>query len=172
MRIVIRIVFVNLGVLVSTIGWADEIGHTDIGDRLPTAGYFLPIDRISEPQWRQPHAASEIVHSNFSTRPLLDIEFRDSSALKQLSKLRNLSFVTLAQKWNSRLFLGVNEDGLAGLHITLLPRQDNDRILELARLPYLKERETDTNSEQAETYSQCFRNICGDQQQASSDSSD
>ena len=172
MRIANRIVFVNLGVLVSAVGLADEIGTTDTGDRLPLAGYILPADPISEPQWRQSYSASEFVHANLSTRPLLDIEFRDSSTLKQLSKLRNLSFVTLAQKWNSRLFLGVNEDGLAGLHITLLPRKDNDKILELARLPYLKESQDLADSEQAETYSHCFRNVCGDQQQASSDSSD
>jgi len=60
--------------------------------------------------------------------------FRDDSALERISRLRNLSFLTLAKTRRTRLFLGVNEDGLVGLHFNTLARYGDDRVLELASL--------------------------------------
>ena len=60
--------------------------------------------------------------------------FRDDSTLERISRLRNLSFVTLAKTRRTRLFLGVNEDGLVGLHFNTLSRYGDDRVLELSRL--------------------------------------
>jgi hypothetical protein len=48
-----------------------------------------------------------------------DIEFLDNSALARLKRMRELSFLTLADSENSRLFLGVNSDGLVGLHFRI-----------------------------------------------------
>ena len=110
----------------------------------------MPADLTSEPQWRLSDTASEIVYSNIPTKPLFEVEFRDSNTLKQLSKLRNLSFVTLAEKWDSQLFLGVNRDGLVGLHFTLLPRKNKDQMLELSGRPYLEDGESLTAAETAD----------------------
>jgi len=60
--------------------------------------------------------------------------FREDSTLERISRLRNLSFVTLARTQRTRLFLGVNEDGLVGLHFNTLSRYGDDRVLELSRL--------------------------------------
>ncbi len=69
----------------------------------------------------------------------LDINFEDNSAIGRLSRIRNLSFLTIAKQRKSRLFLGVNEDGLVGLHLTAT--SDGlaiDQTVELSRLPYLE----------------------------------
>ena len=66
------------------------------------------------------------------TRPVF--RFRDDSTLERISRLRNLSFVTLAKTRRVRLFLGVNEDGLVGLHFNTLSHFGDDRVLELSRL--------------------------------------
>ena len=75
------------------------------------------------------------------TRALLaDIRFEDSSTLTRLSKLRNVSILTLGQFGRSRIFVGVNRDGLVGLHFGAYSRRATDRYLELARMPYLHDR--------------------------------
>jgi hypothetical protein len=63
--------------------------------------------------------------------------------LARVSKLRNLSLLTLAEIGQTRLFLGVNDEGLVGLHFNALPRDSDGRYLEVVRMPYLKENEPD-----------------------------
>lgn len=63
-----------------------------------------------------------------------ELEFRDATAFDRLKRFRNLSLVTIAKGRRARLYLGVNEDGLAGLHLTLRRPGDDDRYLELSRL--------------------------------------
>ena len=71
---------------------------------------------------------------------LADIRFQDSSTLTRLSKLRNLSILTLGQFGRSKIFVGVNRDGLVGLHFGAYSRNASERYLELARMPYLQRR--------------------------------
>ncbi len=58
--------------------------------------------------------------------------------MARVSKLRNLSLLTLAEVGQTRLFLGVNDDGLVGLHFNRFSRADDTRYLEAARMTYLK----------------------------------
>jgi hypothetical protein len=44
----------------------------------------------------------------------------------------------------TRLFLGVNDDGLVGLHFNLFSRAGDERYLEVARMPYLAQIEPDS----------------------------
>jgi hypothetical protein len=71
--------------------------------------------------------------------------FQDNSALGRVSKLRNLSLLTLAESRRTRLFLGVNDDGLVGLHFVALPKYGDERYLSLIRMPYLKKDGQDTH---------------------------
>jgi len=71
-------------------------------------------------------------------RPDIDLQFQDSSTLGHFSRFRTLSFVTLAESGPTKLFLGVNDDGLVGLHFAFFSKRGADRTLELARMPYLK----------------------------------
>ena len=45
-----------------------------------------------------------------------DLEFQDNSPLGRISRMRELSLLTLAETQNSRFFLGVNSEGTFGLH--------------------------------------------------------
>ena len=71
-----------------------------------------------------------------------------ASALARVSRLRSLSLLTLAKIGQTRLFLGVNEEGLVGLHFIAFLRDGDERYLELVRMPYLKENEPDNEVEQ------------------------
>lgn len=69
---------------------------------------------------------------------LTGIEFQDNSALGRLSQLRNLALITFAESPQSSLFLGVNENGLLGLHWMGSGNRGGKRIYAVARMPYLK----------------------------------
>jgi hypothetical protein len=77
-------------------------------------------------------------------RPIADIDFQDGSAMARVKKLRNLSLVTVAEIGRTRLFLGVNNDGLVGLHFNVFSRAGDERYLEVVRMPYLKDIEPDS----------------------------
>ena len=58
--------------------------------------------------------------------------------MARVSRMRKLSLLTLAQSGQSRLFLGVNEEGLVGVHFSAFSLRNDGDYLELVRLPYLK----------------------------------
>ncbi len=96
------------------------------------AAEFAPYWQRNAPDY-DPVIASEALH------PIEGLDFRDPGAFARVSKLRELSFLTLAELGKSRLFFGVNDDGLFGIHFCALPRPGGERTLELARMPYLKD---------------------------------
>ncbi len=73
------------------------------------------------------------------TQQLVQINFRDSSALSRVGRLRSLSLLTLAEFGRTQVFLGVNDDGLVGLHFKAFDRRDRERHLEVLRMSYLKD---------------------------------
>ncbi|MGB5510198.1 MAG: hypothetical protein WBM87_00660 [Woeseiaceae bacterium] len=78
-----------------------------------------------------------------STDSTLDkLEFHDSSAIARARNLRSLSLLTLAEFKTSRLYLGVNNRGLLGLHFNAATRS-GDRCLEVVRMPYLEKRNSE-----------------------------
>ena len=89
----------------------------------------------TQPQYGNPSSLS----LGASSPPIIDLELKEVPALKRISRLRNLSLLTLANKGQVRFFLGVNADGLVGLHITLLSRRDEGRLFELLRMPHLRQ---------------------------------
>lgn len=142
MRTANRVLVTGLGILASVAGLADELESMDTSATVLPATIILTTSLSSESLWQSSYMLSEPDYTSPSADSQFDVEFKDSNTLKQLSKLRNLSLMTLSEKWNSQVFLGVNEDGLVGLHFTWLPRQNKDHILELAKLPHLREEET------------------------------
>ena len=95
----------------------------------------------TQPQYISPSS----LHLGASSTPTIDLELEQVDALKRISRLRNLSLLTLANKGQLRFFLGVNDDGLVGLHITLLSRRDEGRIFEMLRMPYLRQSQSFDN---------------------------
>ncbi len=48
-----------------------------------------------------------------------DVEFVDNSALARIQRLEEVTFLTLAESPGTRLYFGVNRDGLVGLHFRM-----------------------------------------------------
>ncbi len=136
------VMFLTIGMLLSAAGYADDTKLSNAhGESLP--GETRSIEALlaaSEyaSRWQLYHPLDAIAYSDDWKRPVADINFRDGSALARFSKLRNLSLLTLAEVGQTRLFLGVNDDGLVGLHFNLFSRADDTRYLEAVRMPYLK----------------------------------
>lgn len=133
----------TIGILLASAAAADEAKFPD-DDRAPAASQTLdrPVTGPAPVHGWQLHrpASSVSSRSDYWVRPIADIEFQDSSALGRLSKLRNLALLTLAESARSRLFLGVNDDGLVGLHFVASPANSDERYLSVARMPYLKKK--------------------------------
>ena len=94
------------------------------------------------PRWQMPRTLETIPYTRDTSAPIAKFEFADNSALGRIRGLRGFSLLTLGRVGKSRLFLGVNDDGLVGLHFNLLPRDSDERYLEVIRMPYLKEDDT------------------------------
>ena len=116
-----RMAFLIVGTLLSTAGLADD----------------ATISRVEN----QPASVKNL------SLEISNLEFQDSGILGRASRLRSLSFLTLAEVGRSRLFLGVNKEGLVGLHFRAFSSNSSGRYLELARMPYLKNIELDTDTE-------------------------
>jgi hypothetical protein len=136
-------VLLTIGMLFSSAGYADDTKYP--GDNHKAANQTL-ADLLAEsayaPRWQLYHPVKATPYPDRWLRPMADIEFQDNSVLGRVSKLRNLSLLTLAEGGQSRLFLGVNDDGLVGLHFIALGRNADERYLSVARMPYLKRRES------------------------------
>ena len=98
-------------------------------------------------RWRLLYPTDATVYYDDWPKQIADLNFQDESALARASRLQSLSLLTLAEFGTSRLFLGINGDGLLGLHFNVLPRNGDERYLEVVRMPYLKENEPDTEME-------------------------
>lgn len=131
-----------IGMLVSMPGLADEKVTS------PVASSTLPATSLSVPplysnidgaaRWRDAYQLDTTRYSKDWTQPFVNVPFQDSGTLARVSKLRSLSLLTFAEIGRSRLFLGVNDEGLVGLHFRAFRRRDKERHLEVARMPYLE----------------------------------
>ena len=132
----------TIGLLWSAAGFADDVQSSK------TDGELLPVVTLSvktmlaeseyPSRWRPFHPAEAMAYSDGWLRPIADIDFQDAGVLSSVSKLRCLSLLTLAEFWQTRMFLGVNEEGLVGLHFDAFPHNGGDRYLEVVRMPYLR----------------------------------
>jgi len=96
--------------------------------------------------WRLSSAIETATYSDEAAQPIASLEFRDPGAFARVSKVRELSLLTLAEVGKTRLFFGVNDDGLFGLHLGALPMLGDERCVELARMPYLKNAANDSST--------------------------
>jgi len=82
---------------------------------------------------------------------IAELDFQDTSIYGRMSELRNLSLLTLAEFGQRRLFLGVNDSGLIGLHFGSFSGEKDQQYLEVVRLSYLDESELDGASSESES---------------------
>ncbi len=137
----------TIGMLLSKAGFADDAKSSNT-DSEPLPEVTLSVEALHAEsgytsRWQLFDSVEAMANSDDWPRAIADFDFQDDSALARVSKLRNLSLLTLVEIGQTRLFLGVNDDGLVGLHFSALPRDGGERYLEVVRMPYLKENEPD-----------------------------
>ncbi len=144
------VMLLTIGMLLSAAGYADDTKLSD-GESLTEVTRSVAA-LLAESQyasrWRLYHPVDAMAYSDEWPRPIAEFNFQDDSALARVSKLRNLSLLTLAEIGQTRLFLGVNNDGLVGLHFNLFSRAGDARYLEVVRMPYLQKTGPDSEIRQ------------------------
>ena len=93
-------------------------------DGVPTAFASQEILRLEHPATDFHSPRRSIVDSN-------------ASGLGKLMRVRSLSLLTLASAGETRLFIGVSDDGVPGVHLARLSKKQRARHVELSRLPFL-----------------------------------
>lgn len=141
----------TIGMLLPAAAIADEETHSSAdSDAPPIATLYvdpLHTESLFPSRWQLSHSVEEIAYADDWSQPIADFDFEDASALARVSKLQSLSLLTLAEVGQSRVFLGVDDKGLVGLHFNVFVRDLAESSLEMARMPYLKEKEPDDEVE-------------------------
>lgn len=94
-------------------------------------------------RWQAPSSDPVFVYNGEPLPRLDDFEFRDGSSIGRMARLRSLSLLTLAEFGDSRLFFGVNDQEVVGIHFGAVSGTDSDRHLEMARMPWLSRNTSD-----------------------------
>lgn len=138
-----------IGLMLSTASAAEE---TDPGEATDTHSP-LPAEVISGDdffdelqrawRWQAPPADPTFVYTDRTIEPLDDFEFREGSSIERVARIRSVSLLTLAEIGESRLFFGVNDSEMIGIHFGAVTRDDSERHLEMARVPWLAKSDTD-----------------------------
>ena len=87
--------------------------------------YFADNDPTSYERFRRTHSYEQ---------PIGPLQFQRSDTFGRMIRVRSISLLTFAENRHSRLFFGVNSDGLLGFHL----RGSGDRHIEVARAPWLE----------------------------------
>ena len=96
-------------------------------------------------EWRLPEPVDLIALAELQPHPLYDLQLEDSDLVSRLSKLRGLSMLTMAEVGPARLFFGVNDEGLVGLHFNTGASDPGDVHIEVLRMPYLDDDSDDAS---------------------------
>ncbi len=101
----------------------DESPAPDAADQAP--GVTTIDDLLADTSY----AAFDYVPTSLGVAPdaaevePINLELEDNSFFGRAQRERSLALLTLSNQRRSRLFLGVNEKGLFGLHLTGTPKQ-------------------------------------------------
>jgi hypothetical protein len=123
-----RMMLLTIGMLLSVASFADDETLSSSDDEsLPAVTLDVEVlltESRYGTRWQVIHPIDALDYSDDWPRPIADLNFRQDSTLERLSGLRNLSLLTLAKVGRTRLYLGLNEDGLVGIHLNTAPRDD------------------------------------------------
>lgn len=146
-----RITLLLVAMSFSTAGFADEARPATASAGTEPAG-ALSLQAIHDEwdyasRWQLSHPVETMAYANDSSRPAVNVDFQDSGPLARVSRLRNLSLLTFAEIGRARLFLGVDDNGIVGLHFRAFHRVGDERYLEVVRMPYLKKNQPDNDAQ-------------------------
>ncbi len=137
----------TIGTLLPVAVFAGDESHSSTDSDAPPVVTLSvdPLHTVSlyPSRWQLHHSVGEVAYTGDWSQPIADFDFEDASALGRVSKLQSLSLLTLAEVGRTRVFLGVDDKGLVGLHFNVFVRDLAESSLEMARMPYLKEKEPD-----------------------------
>ncbi len=133
-----------ISVLLSAAAFADDTFSPNTTPSLAALIASSPY----EPRWQLVYPVETMTHSAEWQQRYDNFDFQDNSALGRISRFRDLSFLTLAESRRSRLFLGVNNRGLIGLHFVGLADRRGKKEIAVFRMPYLRKKEPDSDLEQ------------------------
>ena len=127
----------------ATAGFADDAKYRAT-DNTALLEVTLSAQAILEPwqyasRWKVSHSVETMDYSRSWSRLDVKVDFQDSDALARVSRIRNLSLLTFVEFGRARLFLGVDEKGLVGVHLRGFHRVGDERYIEMVRMPYLKQ---------------------------------
>lgn len=129
--------------------FADETDAVYVPASLPSSSDLSATAFLDEldygPAWRLPEPVDLIALADLQPHPLNELLFDDSDLVSRLGKLRGLSMLTMAEVGPARLFFGVNDKGLVGLHFNTGASDPGDVHVEVLRMPYLKDDRDDEN---------------------------
>lgn len=130
------------GMLSPMAGFADDAQPTD-SEPLPIptlsrAALLAELEYAS--RWHLLPTTEAIAYADEQPQHLakFGVNFRDDNAMMRATRTRNLSLLTVAEFHKTRLFFGVNSDGVVGLHFNAFRRHGDARYLEVFRMPYVK----------------------------------
>jgi len=139
--------FLIVGTLLSAASLADDAGTPSAGGDLPPVATYSFDSLYSEPQyssrWQLSYPVEPIAYAFDGSPSIGNLDFQDSGAFSRVKKIRALSLLTLAEGKGTRLFFGVDKEGLVGIHFRGLPRDNDDRFFEVVRMPYLEKDQPD-----------------------------
>lgn len=137
-----QIVFFAITFLMPALVLADDVGTPKsaryLSDVAALSSQPYPPEYSYASRWHLVPLSVIGPYADDPFQPMASLDFRDPGTLARVSKVRELSLLTLAEVGTARFFFGVNDSGLFGLHLGAMPRLGDERCVELARMPYLK----------------------------------
>jgi len=135
------LVLLIVAVLLPMAGFADDAKPAKPDNKMLPANtdaldQLLADSKYASRWQRLPPTATAVYIEDWS-QPIADLRFQDASTIARVTRMRKLSLLTLAQSGQTRLFFGVNEKGVVGVHFSAFTLRGNDDYVELVRMPYL-----------------------------------
>jgi len=142
---------VIVGTLLSAASLADDAGTRSTEADLPPVTALSFDSLYSAPlyssRWQLSYPVEPIPYAFDGSQSIGNLDFQDSGAFSRVKKIRALSLLTLAEGKGTRVFFGVDKEGLVGIHFRGLPRDNDDRFFEVVRMPYLEKDQPDDEAD-------------------------
>lgn len=89
-----------------------------------------------ESRWRLSHALVSPAYTEYwpHSSTLFDVDVDSDDSIMRVAKIRSLSLLTISGDERSKWFLGINENGLVGIHFRGFSRSSARQHLDVATL--------------------------------------
>ena len=141
MRSAWQTVLIIVGLLLSTGSFADDAGtHANTKKWSSVVALSMRALHAAPEQtsrWQPLYDADSFRYPDIASQAVVNLDFENGGPFARVRKIRALSLLTLAEVKGARLFFGVNNKGLVGIHVRAVKPYGDDSCLEIARMPYL-----------------------------------